>query len=78
MIPLVIEKEKMEEAKKVAGSEPLLKLLPYKNKKAGIVTTGNEVFYGRIEDKFGPGHPGKASGIWCGSSGTEDYRGQSG
>ena len=54
MIPLVIEKEKMKEAKKVAGSEPLLKLLPYKNKKAGIVTTGNEVFYGRIEDKFGP------------------------
>lgn len=54
MIPLVIEKEKMEEAKKAAGSEPLLKLLPYKNKKAGIVTTGNEVFYGRIEDKFGP------------------------
>ena len=47
-------KEKMEEAKKAAGSEPLLKLLPYKNKKAGIVTTGNEVFYGRIEDKFGP------------------------
>ena len=44
----------MEEAKKAAGSEPLLKLLPYKNKKAGIVTTGNEVFYGRIEDKFGP------------------------
>ena len=54
VIPLVIEKEKMEEAKKAAGSEPLLKLLPYKNKKAGIVTTGNEVFYGRIEDKFGP------------------------
>lgn len=49
VIPLVIEKEKMEEAKKAAGSEPLLKLLPYKNKKAGIVTTGNEVFYGRIE-----------------------------
>ena len=44
----------MEEAKKAAGSEPLLKLIPYKNKKAGIVTTGNEVFYGRIEDKFGP------------------------
>ena len=54
VIPLVIEKEKMEEAKKAAGSEPLLKLIPYKNKKAGIVTTGNEVFYGRIEDKFGP------------------------
>lgn len=54
IIPLVIEKEKMEEAKKVAGEEPILALLPYNKKKAGIVTTGNEVFYGRIEDKFGP------------------------
>lgn len=54
IIPLVIEKEKMEEAKKVAGEKPILALLPYNKKKAGIVTTGNEVFYGRIEDKFGP------------------------
>ena len=54
IIPLVIEKEKMEAAKAAAGDTPLLSLLPYKNKKAGIVTTGNEVFYGRIQDKFGP------------------------
>ena len=54
IIPLVIEKEKMEEARKAAGETPILSLLPYKNKKAGIVTTGNEVFYGRIQDKFGP------------------------
>ena len=54
IIPLVIEKEKMEEARKAAGEEPILKLLPYQKKKAGIVTTGSEVFYGRIQDKFGP------------------------
>ena len=54
IIPLVIEKEKMEAAKAAVGEEPLLTLLPYKKKKAGIVTTGNEVFYGRIQDKFGP------------------------
>ena len=54
VIPLVIEKEKMEEARRAVGNEPLLALLPYKKKRAGIVTTGNEVFYGRIEDKFGP------------------------
>lgn len=59
IIPLVIEKEKMEEAKKAVGDEPLLTLLPYKNKKAGIVTTGSEVFYGRIQDKFGPVIRGK-------------------
>lgn len=54
IIPLLIEKEAMEEVKKVAGSEPLLKLMPYLHKKVGIVTTGSEVFKGRIKDAFGP------------------------
>ncbi|MGM9531558.1 molybdopterin-binding protein [Intestinibacter sp.] len=54
IIPLLIEQEKMEKAKEVAGDEPILSLLPYKKKKVGIVTTGNEVYYGRIKDTFGP------------------------
>ncbi len=54
VIPLVIKKEKMELAKISAGREPLCTLHPYVLKKAGIVTTGNEVFYGRIKDMFTP------------------------
>ena len=54
VIPLVIEKEKMEKAKEVAGSEPILKIFPIKKKKYGLVTTGNEVYHGRIEDTFSP------------------------
>lgn len=54
IIPLVIEKEKMERAKQTAGDTPLLKLIPFTQKKVGVVTTGNEVFYGRIEDTFTP------------------------
>ncbi|MCI6738589.1 MAG: molybdopterin-binding protein [Intestinibacter sp.] len=54
IIPLLIEQEKMEKAKEVAGDKPILSLLPYKKKKVGIVTTGNEVYYGRIKDTFGP------------------------
>ena len=54
VIPLVIEKEKMEKAKAAAGNEPILKLFPLKPKKFGLVTTGNEVYYGRIEDTFTP------------------------
>ena len=54
IIPLVIEKEKMERAKQTAGDTPLLKLIPFTPKKVGVVTTGNEVFYGRIEDTFTP------------------------
>ena len=54
IIPLLIEQEKMEKAKEVAGNRPILSLIPFKKKKVGIVTTGNEVFYGRIKDTFGP------------------------
>jgi molybdenum cofactor synthesis domain-containing protein len=54
IIPLVIEKEKMDAAVEIAGGKPLMEIMPFKKKKAGIVTTGNEVFYGRIKDTFGP------------------------
>lgn len=54
VIPLVIKKDKMELVKEKAGDKPLCTLYPYVLKRAGIVTTGNEVFYGRIEDKFTP------------------------
>lgn len=58
IIPLVIEEEKMEAARRKAmeatGGEPIFKLLPFSHKKVGIVTTGNEVFYGRIKDTFTP------------------------
>ena len=60
IIPLVIDKEKMEQVKKVAGTEPLLRLRPYRqNLKVGVVTTGTEVFLGRIEDTFTPVIEGK-------------------
>ena len=54
VIPLVIAKEKMELVKETAGPEPLVSLTPYRPLKAGIVTTGNEVYYGRIQDTFTP------------------------
>lgn len=54
IIPLVIEKEKMERAREAAGEEPLLQILPFKNMKAGLITTGNEVYAGLVEDAFSP------------------------
>lgn len=54
IIPLVIEKEKMERAKSVAEGRPIFEIKPFLKKKVGIVTTGNEVFYGRIQDTFTP------------------------
>lgn len=54
IIPLIIEEKKIEEAIKVGRNEPLLNIIEFKQKKVGIVTTGNEVYYGRIKDAFGP------------------------
>jgi molybdenum cofactor synthesis domain-containing protein len=54
IIPLVIEKEKMEEAKRVAGDKPLVQIIPLKKKKFGVVTTGSEVSKGLIQDTFTP------------------------
>lgn len=54
VIPLVIEEAKLAEAKEAAGSEPLLTVLPFQKKTAAIITTGNEVFTGLVEDAFGP------------------------
>lgn len=54
VIPLVIAKEKMEQARSAAGSTPLLELHPYEPMKVGVVTTGSEVYNGLIKDTFTP------------------------
>lgn len=54
IIPLVIEKEKMERAKEACGDKPIFRIMPFLPKKAGIVVTGNEVYQGRIRDTFTP------------------------
>ncbi|MDO4312282.1 MAG: molybdopterin-binding protein [Eubacteriales bacterium] len=54
VIPLVIQKDRMEEAKAAAGKEPIFSVMPYRHKKVGIVTTGSEVYHHRIEDTFTP------------------------
>lgn len=54
IIPLVIEKVKMQRVQELCGAEPLLRLLPYKIKRAAVLATGSEVFHGRIKDTFTP------------------------
>lgn len=65
IIPLVIEKEAMAKAKKVAGDTPLLQLKPFRPRKYGVVTTGSEVFHGRITDKFTPVIEQKLTAYGC-------------
>ena len=54
IIPLVIKKEKMQEAEKICAGIPILNILPFSVRKAAIITTGNEVYHGRIKDAFTP------------------------
>ncbi|MGI6451855.1 MAG: molybdopterin-binding protein [Desulfitobacteriia bacterium] len=55
IIPLVIKEDKLKQLEELCqAQEPVFQVRPYKKLKVGIVITGNEVFTGRIEDKFGP------------------------
>lgn len=54
IIPLVIAEKKINNVRGICGSKPIFKIRKYVHKKVGIVTTGSEVFHGRIEDTFTP------------------------
>lgn len=55
VIPLSIEEEKISEAERICReATPLIDVKPFKALRVGMVTTGSEVYNGRIEDKFGP------------------------
>ena len=55
VIPLVVQQKTVEEAISVtARFGKVLEVKEMKRLKAGIVITGNEVYYGRIKDAFAP------------------------
>ena len=53
IVPLVTKRDNVEAAVKIAKeAHPVFTVLPYKKLKCGLIITGSEVYYGRIEDKF--------------------------
>lgn len=55
IIPLVIKEEKIEELEVICHANgPVFDIKPYMKLKVGVIITGNEVFKGRIEDRFWP------------------------
>ena len=54
IVPLVTEEAQILEAERLCGEETLLSLLPYRQKKVGVIITGSEIYHGRIQDKFAP------------------------
>lgn len=55
IIPLVTKEDKIKTIEDICRNNyPIIEVKPLRNLKVGIVTTGNEIFYKRIKDKFGP------------------------
>lgn len=54
VVPLVIEEEKMKAAKEAGEDEPIFEIHPFNRLKTAVITTGSEVYHGRIKDEFTP------------------------
>jgi molybdenum cofactor synthesis domain-containing protein len=55
IVPLVTKRENVDQAVAIArGAYPVFEVLPFRPLKCGVVITGSEVYYGRIQDKFEP------------------------
>ncbi|HTZ17673.1 MAG TPA: molybdopterin-binding protein [Dissulfurispiraceae bacterium] len=55
VVPLVIDTAKVMRAETLGmENAPVFEVKPLPAMKVGIVTTGSEVYHGRIQDKFGP------------------------
>ncbi|GAB2719912.1 molybdopterin-binding protein [Paenibacillus thermoaerophilus] len=64
VIPLVVAESRIAEVERLAGEARRLaaaegrtgpvEVLPFRPMRAGVITTGSEVYSGRIEDRFGP------------------------
>lgn len=55
VIPLAIPEDILRRAEDIcAGNTPLIEVRPLRAARVGVVTTGSEVYTGRIKDGFGP------------------------
>ena len=70
IVPLVTQESQIIRAEEMCRERPLLRLLPYKPRRAGVIVTGSEVYTGRIQDKFEPvvrrklaAYPGEILGV---------------
>jgi hypothetical protein len=66
IIPLATGKEKIEYIEKICRDNfPVISVKPFRSMKVGIITTGSEVYHGRIKDKFGPVLTEKFGSLGC-------------
>ncbi|PRX30439.1 putative molybdopterin binding protein [Orenia metallireducens] len=61
IIPLKTAKGNIEEVEELSREKELLRIKPFIRRRIGVIITGNEVYYGRIEDKFASVFKSKAA-----------------
>jgi molybdenum cofactor synthesis domain-containing protein len=55
IIPLFTAEENILRLEEICRAHPpLVSIKPFEARRIGVITTGNEIFYGRIADRFGP------------------------
>lgn len=54
VIPLFVSEKIVSFAENVCLNNSIIKVTPLKSLKVGLVTTGSEIYHGRIKDAFGP------------------------
>lgn len=54
VVPLAIQRERLEAAKALLENGPIIEIIPLHKKKIAIINTGNEIYHGIIKDTFGP------------------------
>lgn len=55
IIPLITNEAIVHQAEKIAAqNHPLISIKPFRAFKIGLITTGSEIYNGRIKDTFGP------------------------
>ncbi len=62
VVPLVVDESMVAEVEQICNRfGPILSVKPLLKLKIGVIITGNEVYYGRIQDKFAPVFQKKAA-----------------
>jgi len=53
-LPLIIEEKYVKQVEEVAKGKTVIEVKPFIPYRVGLITTGNEIYKGRIEDRFAP------------------------
>lgn len=65
VVPLVIAEEKLALVERIARGSGVMAVRPFIPYRVGVITTGSEVYHGRIKDEFGPVVRKKVEAFGC-------------